>query len=393
MLQIKMLNGVTSFSITELKNGNILVADYANGIKIYNEKLNLFQPYYLKANFSPIQIRVIYEDVSGNIWFGGNVTLIKYSPNYYTTEDYDVFGPTPSDKGSYQVTGIVQDVDGYIWVGVWSHGLYRIDITTKNVQKIDYGSANSDIAQRIIIQQIFKDGFGVIWIATGGNGLTKFDPLREPFNFYKFITKDDAGSNANLSTVIAGLFQSKEITIGTSEKGLFIYDLENHKSDNLKFKMDKPNVSDGKINIQSLAIDNAGNKWFAYNNLGLHKIDKNNLLSTIKSPNENKTTTYFINSIKIDLPGNIWMASRHGFEKYNPSQNQYSFLPTIMNKQLSEDLKHRIHKISESSEPIASILKVGEASNLEKSFSLSHDQKVLIIGVGEGEMNIGVGTY
>ncbi len=53
MLPIKMLNGVTSFSITELKNGNIIVADYANGIKIYNEKLNLFQPYYLKANFSP----------------------------------------------------------------------------------------------------------------------------------------------------------------------------------------------------------------------------------------------------------------------------------------------------------------------------------------------------
>ncbi len=202
-----------------------------------------------------------------------------------------------------------------------------------------------------------------------------------------------ASSNANFSTVIAGLHQSKEITIGTSEKGLFTYNLENHKSDNLKFKMDKPNVSDGKINIQGLAIDNAGNKWFAYNNLGLHKIDKNNLLSTIKSPNENKTTTYFINSIKIDLSGNIWMASRHGFEKYNPSQNQYSFLPTIMNKTMSDDLKHRIHKISESSEPIASILKVGEASNLEKSFSLSHDQKVLIICVGEGEMNIGVGTY
>ena len=82
------------FSITELKNGNIIVADYANGIKIYNEKLNLFQPFYIKADFSPKQIQEINEDVSGNIWFGGNITLIKYSPKYYTTEDYDVFGPT-----------------------------------------------------------------------------------------------------------------------------------------------------------------------------------------------------------------------------------------------------------------------------------------------------------
>ena len=135
-----------------------------------------------------------------------------------------------------------------------------------------------------------------------------------------------------------------------------------------------------------------GNKWFAYNNLGLHKIDKNNLLSTIKSPNENKTSIYYINSIKIDLSGNIWMASRQGFEKYNPAQNQYTLLPTIMNKMMSEDLKQKIHKISEAGDPISSILKVGEASNLEKTFSLSHDQKVLIICVGEGEMNVGQGV-
>jgi len=378
------------FSITELKNGNILVADYANGIKIYNEKLNLFQTYYLKADFSPIHIQVIYEDVSGNIWFGGKSLLIKYSPKYYTTEEYDVFGLTKDTMGNHRVTGLVQDVDGYLWVGTYAQGLLRIDINTKNIQEFNYGSANSDIAQRILIQQIFKDKYGVIWIATWGNGITKFDPLRKPFNFCKFLTKEVASSNVNFSNVITGLHQGKEITIGTSENGLFTYDPEKHKVDNLKFKMDKPNVSGGKINIQGLAIDNAGNKWFAYNNLSLHKIDKNNLLSTIKSPHINKTTTYHINSIKIDLPGNIWMASRQGFEKYNPSQNQYTLLPTIMNKPMSEDLKHRIHKISESSEPVASILKVGEASNLEKSFSLSHDQKVLIIGIGEGEMNNGV---
>jgi serine phosphatase RsbU (regulator of sigma subunit)/ligand-binding sensor domain-containing protein len=373
-------------SITELKNGNILAADYANGIKIYNEKLNLFQPYYLKANFSPIEVQAIYEDKSGNIWFGGNIKLIKYSPNYYTIEDYDVFGPTKNDKGSYIVTGIVQDVDGYIWVGSYSQGLYRIDVNKKNIQKIDYGSTNSDIATRIIINQIIKDKYGVVWISTWGNGLTKFDPLREPFNFYKFITKDAISSNSNYSAVIAGLQKSKEITIGTSEKGLFTYDLENHKSDNLNLKIDKPNASVGKINIQGLAIDNAGNKWFSYNNLGLHKIDKNNLLSTIKSPHENKASTYFINSIKIDLSGNIWMASRHGFEKYNPFQNQYTLLPTIMNKPMGESLKHRIHNVTKSSEQIAAILKVGEASNLEKTFSLNHDQKVLIICVGEGDI-------
>jgi len=376
------------FSIKELKNGNILVADYANGIKIYNDKLNLFQPYYLKANFSPIEIQNIYEDNSGNIWFGGKDQLIKYSPSFYTTDNFDVFSLFKNPTNYDVVTGIVQDYEGYLWVGIYSQGLYRIDINKKNILKIDYGSANSDINGRIIIQQMIKDKYGVVWIATYGNGLTKFDPLREPFNFYKFITNDASGSNTNFSTVIAGLHQSKEITVGTSEKGLFTYDLESHKSDNLNLKIDKSNSLGGKINIQALAIDNGGNKWFAYNNLGLNKIDKNNLLSTIKSPHQNKTTSYYINSIKIDLLNNVWMASRQGFEKYNPAQNQYTLLPTIMNKPMSEELKQKIHKISGSSDPIASILKVGEASNLAKTFSLSHDQKVLLICVGEGQMDV-----
>ncbi|HEX9251878.1 MAG TPA: SpoIIE family protein phosphatase, partial [Ignavibacteriaceae bacterium] len=380
------------YSITELKNGNILVADYGNGIKTYNEKLNIFQSYYLNTNFSPNELQVIYEDVSGNIWFGGRNQLIRYSTSFYTIDNYDLFSLIKNPTSYDNVTGITQDDEGYLWAGVYSQGLFRIEPKTKNIQKFDYNIYDLNNFGRNIISNIYKDRYGVIWIGIWGKGITKFDPLREPFNYQKFITNDIASSNANFSTVIAGLHQSKQITVGTSEKGLFTYNLENQKSDKLNLHLIKSNNSDGKINIQGLAIDNEGNKWLAFNNLGLHKIDKNNLLSSIKSPNENKTSVYFINTIKIDLMGNIWMASRQGFERYNPMQNKYSLLPTIMNKPLSEDLKQKIHEISESGDPIASLLKVGEASNLEKTFSLNRDQNVLIICVGEGEMNVSLGV-
>ena len=375
------------YSIVELKNGNILAADYSNGIKTYNEKQNVFQPYYLKTNFSPNEINLIYEDISGNIWFGGRNKLIRYSPQYYSIEDYDVFSLFKNPTTYDNVMGLVQDDEGYLWAGIYSQGLYRIEPKTKNIQQFDYNIYELNNFGRNIISNIYKDRYGVIWIGIWGKGVTKFDPLREPFNFHKFITNDIANSNANFSTVISGSHQSREIVVGTSENGLFNYNLENQKSDKLNITPGKSNVSGEKINIQGLAIDNAGNKWFAYNNLGLHKIDKDNLLSTIQSPHKNKTSIYYINSIKIDLSGNILMASRQGFEKYNPVKNQYTILPTIMNKPMSEDLKYKIHKISESSEPLASILKVGEASNLEKTFSLNQDKKVLIICVGEGEMN------
>ena len=377
------------YSITEFKNGNILASDYASGIKIYNEKLNLFQPYYLKTNFSPNEIQVIYEDVSGNIWFGGNVKLIKYSPAYYITEDYDVFGPSKNANGSYLVTGIIQDNEGYIWAGVYSRGLYRIDPNTKNIQKFDYGFDNSDISARIIIQIIQKDKYGIIWIATLGGALTKFDPLREPFNYSNLKSEQVTGSGTSSVTVIAGSHQNNEIIVGTSTKGLFSYDLESKKSAELKINFNPSSIPDGIINIQSLAADNEDNKWFTFNNLGLHKIDANNFLSSFKSPHERKTSTYNTKMMKIDLAGNVWIASLYGFEKYNSAKNEFALLPTIMTKKMSDNLKQKINEIPRSREPISSILKVGEASNIEKKFTLSSDQKVLIICVGEGVMSQG----
>ena len=374
------------YGITELKNGNILASDYGSGIKIYSEKLNLFQPYYLKANYSPNQIQVILEDAFGNIWFGGISKLIKYAPSNYSAEVFDVSSLFKNPPKYDDVTGIIQDDDGNLWVGLYWQGFYRVDPKTKNILKFDYGSANSDIAERIVIQNLYKDKYGIIWIATRGRGLTKFDPFREPFNYSKLKSEEVKGSSVGSVNVIVGSKQNKEIIVGTSAKGLFTYNLENNKSLSLKIKFEPTTVPDGNTNIQNLAVDNDGNKWFSYNNLGLHKTDKNNYLNSIKSPYEKKTSIYNTNSIKIDRFGIVWIASLRGFEKYNPAKNEFSLLPTIMTRKMSENLKQKINEISRSREPISSILKVGEASNIEQKFSLSSDQKVLVIGVGEGRM-------
>ena len=374
------------YSITELKNGNILASDYGSGIKIYNAKLNLFQPYYLKTNFSPKQVQVVWEDATGNIWIGGVGKLIKYSPSYSTTEEFDMlklFNNPPYDD---DLTGIIQDDEGYLWAVFYWQGIYRIDPANKTIQKFNYGFDNSEVSSRIVTSQIYKDKYGVVWMGTRGEGLTKFDPLREPFNYSKLEMEDLSGSVTSAVTVIAGSKENKKIIVGTSTKGLFSYDLKNKKSKKLDIKYDPSVVQDGNINIQNLVADDEGNSWFSYNNSGLNKLDNKNFLSAIKSTREKMTSTFNTYSMKVDLSGNIWIASSDGFEKYNPVKNEFTLLPTIMTKQLSENLRQKIYEIPKSREPISSILKVGEASNLEKKFTLSSNQKVLIICVGEGRM-------
>jgi signal transduction histidine kinase/ligand-binding sensor domain-containing protein len=381
------------YCIIELTNGTLLIADYGKGIKVYNEKIDAFQPYYLGSDYSPDEIDVIYEDTAGTIWFGGRSRLIRYNPADKTYLDYDVFSLIDNPTLFDNVTGITQDQEGYIWVTVYRQGLFRINLLTGEIRLFNYSPDDIDIARRVI-WQLFRDKYGVIWLGTWGTGLTKFDPLREPFNYSKFRSGEIVSSKINFVTAIHGTNRVNEIIAGTSRRGLFSYNLMNNESLHLAFSDKSIGNADREINIQGLAVDLEGNIWFSYNNSGLHKIDRFMNLHTIDSPDKGKSTTYTVSSVKIDPAGSIWLASQFGFEKYDPVEDRFSLVPNIMNKQMSGDLHNQIHAVAASREPLASILKVGEASNLEKKFTLDSDQKILLICVGEGTMTQGLdGTW
>lgn len=377
------------YCVNELTDGTLLISDYGSGIKIYNEKLDAFQPYYLSANYSPDEINVIYEDASGSIWFGGRTELIQYKPADHTSHNYEVFRLIVSPTMFDNITGIMQDIEGFIWVSVYWQGVFRIDPSTKEIRSFNYSPDDLDIAKRVV-WQLFRDKYGVIWLGTWGAGLTKFDPLSEPINYSKFKTGDMASSKTNFVTVIEGTQSANVIIAGTSRKGIFSYNLLNKESSHLDINYNSYTNPTEDINIQGLATDKEGNIWFSYNNLGLHRFDRNLQLTSYQSPDRNKTTTYTINSIKTDPAGNIWIASQHGFEKFSPAERKFTLLPGIMIKKMSGELNRQVHKIAASREPVAAILKVGEASNLEKKFTLDSDQKMLIICVGEGVMAQGI---
>ncbi|MEI8049183.1 MAG: two-component regulator propeller domain-containing protein [Bacteroidota bacterium] len=371
------------YGLAQLKNGAIIAADYGNGIKIYNEKLSSFQSYYLSAKYSPLSVISIYEDKSGNVWFGGRGKLEKYSPSKHTIEEYDMAALFKTPTTFDNTLGIAEDEEGYIWAGIYSQGLYRIDPKKKDIRRFDYADDYAEISASPIVQQMYKDKYNIIWIGTLLKGLYKFDPLREPFTFSRIKSNRIANSDVNRVNVIAGLPQAKQIVVGTSNDGLFVYDLESKISRPLNIRFDPLTIPGGRVNVKTLAVDKQGNKWFTYNNQGLYKLDQNNTVSKIKSPFYKGTSTYRTNDLKIDYLGNIWIASVYGFERYDPSKGQFSLVPTLYDKKMSEILKQSIKRIPQSRKPIASILEVGEAKSLEEKFSLSHDQKVLIICLGE----------
>ena len=372
--------------ITQLKNGNILAADYGSGIKIYNEGRNSFQTYYLKVNYSPTEVATIQEMPSGDIYFGANNKLIKYSPVYYTVEEVDVFSGLANRNNYDVVNSMFGDDEGNLWFSVYSKGFFKLD--TKSGTFIHFNQDRSlpnGIHSNIVVESL-RDRFGIIWLGHQTNGLDKFDPLREPFQFYKMKPISEGNNQANAITCIAGSPLKNRITLGTSTHGIYEFDLQTREYSRLNISRAAINQTDDNHNIFGLVDDNTGGLWFITDQSGIYHRDKMGKINYYASPYAGRTTTFSLFDMKMDLSGRIWMGSRYGVTIFDPSSKEFTNLPRIMDRIPEPELMSRVREIAARKNPLAALLKAGEAANAEKRFTIDAEKYVLVISLGEGRI-------
>ena len=201
--------------------------------------------------------------------------------------------------------------------------------------------------------------------------MVKFDPLREPFNFYKLQTENHTATGYNIVTGISGLQDMSTLVIGSRKRGLFRFDTATQKSIRIPLKLSEPPANDGTVNIRALTSDTDGR------------------ISSFNSPFRGRTIGSSAEMMTTDLMGNIWIASLFGIEKFNPQPNMFSLLPTIMTKDFEPKLREKVRHITNSRQALAKLLRVGEAANLEENFTLDEETKVLILCLGEGRIQQG----
>lgn len=132
------------------------------------------------AYSNPYAVYTIYNDSNGNVWFGtAALGACRYNGKTFdwiseadVTELHD--GPANG------VRSIIEDKDGYFWF----NSAYRYDVYGKsNIQKDTFyireksignldGSPDSDFWEYM---SIASDNNNVIWIATYGNGVWRYD--------------------------------------------------------------------------------------------------------------------------------------------------------------------------------------------------------------------------
>ena len=278
------------------------------------------------------------------------------------------------NEGSYKIRYKSDDSHSYnswnetppIHPDWWGIQIFEINEKEKNLfdQNLNKfakpNSIPSDAATALI-----EDSYGMIWIGTRNNGLSKFDRKTESFTNYEYRLND---KNSISNNNIQALHEDRNgiLWIGT-QGGLNRYDSNTNSFNSYTTKHGLPNNV-----IQSIIEDTSGSIWLATNN-GISKFNPLHMSDDgyITFINYNvqdglQYNQYFFRSADAAADGELFFGGYNGFVSFYPRKTN-SLPPKLV---LSE---FRIFNES---------ILAGEDSPLEKHINeakdirLSYDQNV-----------------
>ncbi len=302
-----------------------------------NEGLNKYDGYTFTVyknnpedehSISNNAIESIYEDKNGNLWVGTENGL-----NLYDREnDRFIYNNTLSKR---RITGFLELPDGRMFMSTRNTGLYLYD--PKNDSAIVF-SADINDEHTLSAQEltgIVMDNSGNIWIGSA-NGLNLLDTLTYKFTQFKHNEKDkNSIAHSNIQALC--IDSKNRLWIGT-QAGLSLLKYNKGAPEKSTF-INYTNNPDNQASISSgfvlcLIEDKEGRLWIGIQNGGLDIIDLNTFEEDncvfhhyVNDPNDNSSLSYnSIYSVYEDRNGSIWVGSYgDGVNMYNKLTKKFKY--------------------------------------------------------------------
>lgn len=287
-------------TIAEDEKGNIWIGT-ENGLNIWNAQTGMLERHQYDLNkpegINSNAIYAIYCDRAGDVWVGtyfGGINLYSAGREFF---NFLLAGEEDHNLGGHQVSCIVEDTSGNIYVGLEGDGFNKIDVRTGKVKKFAHQPGKNSLSYDNVHTMAF-DSAHRLYIGTYTGGLNIYDPEQDRFsvintdntpdlpnnNIYCLFQQGDSifvGTNNGMAVyrvptgemvpfykdalwgkwVRAFCLSGTRLWIGT-EHALFHYDL--HTGDFQQF-----GKFDGPVNLSSVTADEDGNIWIGDDFRGL----------------------------------------------------------------------------------------------------------------------------
>ena len=266
-------------ALKEDRKGRIWIGTNGGGLSYYDREADRIRSYNLTPDGKWVStaINSIDQDANGNIWIASYGALYvldvdnlqkKMDPTYrYILETF-----------AGKVTGCVfRDRHNNMWVSS-ENAIFRISANLKTIKRFEVLSEQDGYGNGIDITSIVEDDKGRIWMGSM-LGLKYLTPGDTEFKKFKSEVGKGALSSPRVYTLCYN--QKQELWIGT-DNGLDVLNTNNFTV--RTFKPDPSNVhSLSHKSIRSICMDSSGIYWIGTFQGGLNKFDTNLSQFSLKS--------------------------------------------------------------------------------------------------------------
>ncbi len=249
-------------------------------------------------------VNCLYEDHSGYLWvcMTGVLERLNRKTGQYT--HYAIPG------AATDVISIIEDSQGFMWLGTSGQGLHRLNPETGQVTRsFRHNPADPTSLSNDVVQRLFIDHTGTLWAATW-DGFNRFDSARGRFKTYLTNAND-----RNEATPIAE-DGSGHLWLGTVFSGLVSFDPVTEQLQAFEYRPNPRGADSGSDKTNSVYIEGPRSIWAGTQN-GLYRLD----------PRTGATQAWFIKDglpsnaiscILADAHRNLWISTNRGVAKFNP---------------------------------------------------------------------------
>lgn len=283
-----------------------------------------FERFTEKQGLSHRVIYSIIQDRAGFLWISGEGGLNKFDGYQFTLFKHDPLNP--NSPSSNDIGALCEDRDGIIWMATWGGGVNRFDPDSVSFRHFKHDPNDPRSLSDDRVQSIFQDSKGRLWFGTYRGGLNLMRPDQQ--SFIRFQNNPDDRTSLSHNRVWSICEDSAGyIWIGTSN-GLNRLQPETGHIDHFM-----PDPADPKSichnQVQGLHVTRDGRLWVATFD-GLNVIDPLNLEAGFKcyqhDPGDPHSLSHNVTySIFEDHAGTIWIGTNFGgINRFDPETGHFT---------------------------------------------------------------------
>ncbi|GAB4017235.1 hybrid sensor histidine kinase/response regulator transcription factor [Spirosoma koreense] len=277
---------------------------------------NDFDHLSVEDGLSNNSVICIFQDREGFMWFGTDDGLNKYDGYTFTALKPDLNDRAHSFH-SNQIYRLCEDRKNRLWVATLG-GLHEVDKRTNRVTPHPIRGSNAD--KWNYQHSVYEDSQGVLWVSSLG-GLAKYEPELRRFTLFPVPQHE-----ATIKTVFED--PQHRFWVATYE-GLYLFDRTTGR-----YTLIPVSVAPGKAQPTFIAfyLDPQEVLWLGTSTVGcgLYRLDlrRQPWRPEPYRPAGQLTSYTYLNSIRSDGKGMLWVATTRGLQRIDPVRNQaYTFRP------------------------------------------------------------------